>query len=370
MLSRFLTRLKTLTSLVGVTGYEQEVIKYLRDEFKMVSDEVIIDPLGNLIAVKKGTEDGPSLMLTAHADEIGFCVKNILSSGFIQFEKVGNFSDKILAGRAVWIISNNQKIPGIIGIKSSHLSTAEEKNKIQSVSELYIDLGTSSKEEVEKLGINIGDRIIPQSELFEMSSANMVCSRALDNRINCAVILELFHELQGKEFKGTLYGVITIQEELAYTGGSVVANTVDPDYAIILDTIPSMDTPGVNLELTNCIQLGKGPACPLSYGLVGLGNTYIHIHPAVRKIIEESSREANIDVQYITLLQTNYTTDAPMIAKSNKGVPIGTLTVPRRYSHSPHEVANIRDAVDLIKLLKVIVKRNGEQKISFLFNEI
>lgn len=357
--------LKKLSSLHGVCGAEEAVIEYLYKEFRNCADTVTIDPLGNLIAEKHGHNAGPKLMLSAHADEVGMCVKNILSNGFILFEKIGALADKILPAREVRIITRNGELPGIIGEKSLHLQSAEEQQKQQSSAALFIDIGASTKEEAERAGVKIGDRIVIKQEFTELLNPDIVCTKAIDNRISCAIVLELFRNVQASEFDGTLCAVITVQEERAFTGSWYVGNTVQADYAIVLDTIPTMDTPGSAPEMAHPVWLGRGPACPVSYGGGLMQYTYFHIHPRMRELIEEHSEKTGIAVQFLTALG-NYGTDAPLIARSNQGTPTATFCVPRRYSHSPYEVTNMNDAAGAYQILKSIIYANGHKSFSFL----
>lgn len=354
--------LKELTSLVGVSGSEQEVVKYMKEKLEIYADEVIVDPNGNVIAVKHGNKPGPKLMIAAHSDEIGFSVKNILPNGFILFNKIGTASDKVLEGRKVLIKGS---IPGIIGIKPGHLQTPEEAKKVNSSKECYIDVGASSKEEVESLGIRVGDPIGYRSDFMEMANKDYICTKSIDNRMNCAILIELFRQIKDVEFEGTVYGVATVQEETGMKGAFMVGNRIEPDYAIVIDTIPSGDTPDVNAERDLPIYLGKGPACVIADGVL-FGLLFTYSHPGVIEIIEEQAKVAGVNVQYTTLVGEGYATDAARLSFAGKGIPCAMLVVPRRYSHSPVELVNINDALGSLTILENIVKQNGKKEIKFI----
>jgi endoglucanase len=355
--------LRDLTSLVGVSGTEQEVVKYLKEKLTPYADKVEVDHNGNVIAIKYGVAQGPKLMISAHSDEVGFCVKNILPNGFIIFDKVGGVSDQLLLGRKVWITT--KKIPGIIGIKAGHMQTPEESRKVKTTRECYIDVGLSSRQEVENLGIRIGDSIVFQSDFMEMADENLISTKSIDNRIHCAILIELFKEIESVEFKGTLYGVITVQEEVGLRGAVTAGNAIKPDYAIVLDTIPAGDTPDIDTEKSLPVYLGKGPACPIADSVSGT-MIFNHIHPKVREMIEEQAEKANISLQTLTLLGDFYTTDAASLALTNRGVPVGVVSTPRRYSHSPVELVNLNDAEGVLKIVKGIVLDNGTKDLSFI----
>ncbi|SEC44596.1 M42 family peptidase [Paenibacillus sp. GP183] len=351
-----------LSGLVGVSGTEQDVVRYLKECLTPIADEVRIDHFGNVIAVKHGTAPGPKLMISTHSDEIGFCVKNIFSNGFITFDKIGYVADLLLPGRKVWINSN--KIPGIIGIKPGHLQTPDEKRQVQSIREYYIDVGASSRLEVEDMGIKIGDPIVFQSDFMEMHNPDLISTKSVDNRIHCAVLIALFHQLQEMDFAGTLYGVVTVREEVEQHGALIVGNSIVPDYAIVLDTIPAGDTPEIDTEKVLPVYLGKGPACPIADGVPGFGFTFIH--PRVREMIEEQAKKADVPLQLLTFIGDSYMTDASKLVASGKGIPLGVLTTPRRYSHSPVELVNLNDVVGTLKIVKGIVLDNGKKELNFI----
>lgn len=355
--------LKDLTGLVGVSGSEQEVVKYIKEKLLPYADEVKVDNNGNVIAIKNGNAPGPKLMISSHSDEVGFCVKNILSNGFIMFDKVGGVSDQLLLGRKVWVTA--RKLPGIIGIKAGHMQTPEESKYVKTTRECYIDMGASSRTEVENMGIKIGDPIVFQSDFMEMDNKDLISTKSVDNRIHCAILIELFKELQGVEFSGTLFGVVTVQEEVGLRGAIMVGNAIEPDYAIVLDTIPAGDTPDIVTEISLPVYLGKGPACPIADGVRGT-MIFNHIHPKVREIIEEQATKVNVSLQTITLIGDEYTTDAASLGSANRGIPVGVLSTPRRYSHSPVELVNLNDALGVLKIVTGIVIDNGTKDLSFI----
>lgn len=360
---RIKNSLRELTSLVGVSGYEQDVVRYILGRISGLADEVIIDPHGNVLVTKKGDRPGPRMMLTAHMDEIGFCVKNILKNGFLTFDILGGAAEGLLPGRKVWI--TGKKIPGVIGIKARHIQSLEERQKVMSVRECYIDVGAGSREEALGFGIRIGDPVVFQSDFMELSNPNLVSTKAVDDRINCALLVELLEELKGEEFPGTLYIVFSVREEVGMLGAQMVGTVVKPDYAIALDTIPCGDTPDIDTEARLPIYLGQGPVCPLADSLPSK-ELYTIIHPKIRRMIEEASSRAAVAIQYLTIAGESYTTDAARLALAAGGIPVGVLAVPRRYSHSPVELLDLRDAEASLRVVKELVRHNGAIDLGFL----
>lgn len=360
---RIRSSFRELTQMVGVSGSEQAVVKYLKAQLKNYADEVKVDVNGNVIAVKYGKKSGPKVMITAHSDEIGMTVKNILDDGFIVFDKIGGIQDNLIQGRKVWI--TERKIPGVIGVKPGHLTTDEERRQVPNIRKCFIDVGASSKEEVLEMGIKIGDQVVFKSDFMEMANKDLIATKSVDNRISCAILIDLFYQMKDAEFAGSMYGVVTVQEEVGLRGATMVANQINPDYAIVLDTIPAGDTPDIHTETNLPIYLGKGPVCPIADGALGILG-FTRIHPTLKKIIEEQSKIINVPVQYVTLVGNRYITDASSIAISSKGIPVAVIATPRRYSHSPVELVHLNDAIGTLKLIKAIVLNNGYKEISFI----
>ena len=362
MKERLKETFRELSALIGVAGHEQEVVRYLRDKFTPLADEVKIDPNGNFYAVKKGSSPGAKLMICAHSDEIGFSVKNILANGFLTFEKLGTQSERGLEGRKVWL---GQNISGVIGIMPGHLQSVEDRKKVVKISDCYIDVGVSSIDEAKALGIEIGMPVAFQSDFLELNNPDLICTKSVDNRINCAIILELFRELQNTPFAGTLYGAVSVQEELGLRGAFMLGNQIKPDYAVVTDTIPASDTPDVAGAKLNPVRLGGGPACSLSDG-IPLEFRYTIPSAKLIKLVKEVSRKTDVEVQYINMIGAGYLTDANNLNLAAEGIPLVSLAIPRRYSHSPVEVVNLNDALGSLKILKEIVLRNAEVDLSFI----
>lgn len=356
--------LKSLTEALGVSGHEQEVIRAVQAALKGHADEVNVSTVGNIVAVKKGAKPGPAVVIGAHLDEVGYIVRNILPSGFLTLDKIGTAADAVALGRLVWI--GKKRIPGIIGIRPGHLQTAEEKKLVTPLVKNFVDIGCSSREEVDALGIRIGDQVVIQSGYTELHNPDLVCCRALDDRINCAIIVELFKSIRAADFAGTLYGVFTVREEVGMLGAQTALDKYDVDYAIALDTIPTADVPGSNPAAELPLYLGKGPGFPLCEDYSATLGSFQLVHPGVREFIEATAKKTGISLQVVTLAFAGYLTDAKAYAYLKGGIPTATLTVPRRYSHSPVELMNINDAASLLKLLQGMVKDNDKVNLSFI----
>lgn len=354
--------LKDLTMINAGVGQEQPAIHYVMNALKGHVDELRCDHNGNVHAIKKGHKDGLTMMIAAHTDEIGLIVKNILPNGFILIDKIGGVPDNLLLGRKVYIGKNN--LPGVIGTKPGHLQTPEESKRVKTVAECYVDMALPSREAVEKYGVQVGDQVIISGEFTEMVDPDYVSMKAVDDRLGCSILIELLKNIKKEEFVGTLHGVFTVQEEVGLYGAQKVGDSHTPDYAIVLDTIPAGDTPDVNTERDLPVRLGQGPGLPLSDG-VGMV-FFSFIHPAVRKAIETQADKNKINLQKLTLLGGGYTTDAAKLSHAGGGIPCATLAIPRRYSHSPIELTNLNDSVDVYTILYGLMKDNETMTTSFI----
>ncbi|MFO7693468.1 MAG: hypothetical protein R6V57_10320 [Vicinamibacterales bacterium] len=180
-----LERLKVLAAIDAVSGQEQPLVAYLREALAPICDDVEIDAVGNLYAIRRGAADGPTVMVAAHTDEIGMLVKSVDADGFVRFEKVGGVIDGTLPARLVRVAGHL----GVIGMKSGHYQSESERAKVVAHREMYIDIGARSAERVAELGIAVGDPITFVSEIVEFGhDARLVAGKAIDDRLGCAVL--------------------------------------------------------------------------------------------------------------------------------------------------------------------------------------
>ncbi len=340
--------LEELTSLDGVSGFEQDVVAHLREALADCADEVTVDSMGNLYARRHGRGTGPHLMLEAHSDEIGGVVKSIDPQGFVRFQPLGGVSAAMLVGRRVRVKGHL----GIVGVKSGHLQTPEERKSVLEIEALYIDMGVSSADEARALGIDIGDPIAYHSPLMRLGGGDRVTGKAIDNRIGCAILLELFRELADTTPAGPVTAVIAVQEEIGLRGARVAAYTAQPDYAVVVDTFMAGDTPDVDYFKEMPAAIGQGPVLLLTNSA--------HIgHPAVNRFVREAARTANVPLQLATVGQGMAATDAGAIYLARRGVPTAGIGLARRYSHTPLCVLDLNDAAGTQRLLRALIDDMG-----------
>ena len=337
--------IKELVATSGVSGQEQQVVRTLLNHIRPLADEISVDNFGNIIAVKNGGKPGPRVLIAAHTDEIGAIVKSIEQDGWIRFEKIGS-SDALLLGRQVSVNGHF----GIIGVKAGHFTTPKERTEVTSYKDLYIDVGCSSAGEVAGLGIKPGDQICQWPNYSEFANTDLICSKALDNRVGCAVLVQLLRELQGQTFQGILYAVFTVQEEVGLRGAHVAAYNIKPDFAIALDTVPTGDTPDINFIKDFPVAIGKGPLLQL------MSHSFI-MNPIIKKLMTQVCDRSG--EPYQLALFTGGNTDAAEMHLQAGGILSAALTIPRRYSHSPVEMLNINDCVASLNILKQFINDMG-----------
>ena len=242
--------IKKLCDAHGASGYEDNIAKIMKEELAKYSDEVIKDRLGNIIA-KKGNGN-PIIMITAHMDEIGFVVKHIDKNGFIWFVTIGGFYEPTIYGSRVIIHTEKGDLTGVIGSKPPHLMEDDERKKPIKKKELYIDIGAKNKEDAQNLGVKIGDSITFNQELKFLPN-NFITGKAIDDRVGCVALIEIMKHLN--DFKGTVYAVATVQEEVGLKGARVSAFKIKPDIGIVIDTGLAGGCPGIKEQETDAKQV-------------------------------------------------------------------------------------------------------------------
>ncbi|MFQ5916004.1 MAG: M42 family metallopeptidase [Nitrospinota bacterium] len=370
MKERLRRRMKALCGLSGVAGHEQEVVRYLADALRPLADDVTVDRFGTVYARRSGRSERPRLMFAAHSDQIGFVVKRIDPEGFVRFERLGAIMDSLLPARQVRVKGRL----GVIGAKPAHVYTGAgavigprlgpddaAANSGLSYRNLFVDLGARSAEEVRSWGIEVGDPICFEPDLKEMGNGDILCGTAVDNRCACALLVELFRDLQGLDLPGTLYGVVTVQEDVVLRGAHIAAYHVDPDLALALDISLTDDTPDLRQGEPQ-VRMGGGPVLTLVGGSISMPQPggRVTVTPAVRRIVLETAQRRGIPVQ----VETNYHSsgDAAYFQMVRRGVPAGYLGVaPGRYFHTPVEVIDLNDVVKSLELLKAIALEVDEK---------
>ncbi|TET65770.1 M42 family peptidase [Candidatus Bathyarchaeota archaeon] len=336
--------LEKLSNACGVSGREDEVKGLMKKFLKPYVDEIREDKLGNVIGIRKGKKNAPKVMLAAHMDEIGLLVKTVSKEGFLQFAKIGGIDDRILLAQKVIVYTEKGPLHGIIGSKPPHIQKEEERKKVITYDQLFIDIGAKNQEEAKKMGVKIGDPISFDVR-FSKVGKDTVVGKAFDNRIGCTVMIEVMKRLNKN--KCTVYAVGTVQEEVGLRGAATAAFGINPDVGIAIDVTVAGDMPGVK-ETEAPIKMRKGPSITVAdRGLI--------THPKVLRLLVDAAEENKIPYQLEAGLPGS--TDAARILLTREGVPSGVISIPTRYIHSPTALLSIKDAENSVKLTVAAIQK-------------
>ena len=321
--------LKTLCETPGVSGREDKVRDLVIEELRPLTDEISVDTLGNVIAVKKGT-GGPRVMLAAHLDEIGFLVKYVDDKGFLRVQPVGGWDPRTMVAQRVHIHGfGGQALLGTLmpAAKPIHLLTAEEMAKPPKMEEFFVDLGLPVDEV--KAQVEIGD-MVTMARTTERVGSNVV-SKCLDDRLSVFVMIEALRAVG--PHTAEIIAVATTQEEVGLRGATTAAYALQPDIGIALDVTLANDFPGVDGQ-DQVTRLGEGAALKIMDGST-------LSHPKLLRHFRDLAEKHSIKHQLEILSRGG--TDAGAIQRSRAGVPTFTLSLPTRYIHTVNEMASIAD---------------------------
>lgn len=345
--------LRALTEAHGVPGYESEVRALLRDYFEPLGD-VSQDKLGSLICHSRG--DGPRVMLAGHMDEIGFIVRHVTKDGFLKFLQLGGWWDQVLLGHRVVIKTHKGDVIGVIGAKPPHLLDAEERAKIVKKDDMYIDIGATSRDEATAAGIRVGDPVVPHSKFEILANPQTYLSKAFDNRIGCAVVIDVLRDLSANEHPNDIYGVATVMEEVGIRGATTSVRAVNPDVAIILESDIAGDIPGIKDEVCD-VKLGGGPSV-LIYDARMIPNIKL------RDLVVETAADLDMALQFNAIPGGG--TDGGAIHLHDTGVPTVVVGVPARHIHSHGAIIHREDYDETVRLISAVVARLDAETVAGL----
>ncbi|CAH0346272.1 M42 family metallopeptidase [Bacillus sp. CECT 9360] len=357
-LDETLKMLKDLTDAKGIPGNESEVREVMKEYITPYADEMTTDGLGSLIAKKSGQENGPKIVVTGHLDEVGFMVTQIDDKGFLRFQPVGGWWSQVMLAQRVTIVTRKGDITGIIGSKPPHILTAEARKKPVEIKDMFIDIGATNMEEAEDWGIRPGDMVVPYFEFTVMNNEKMLLAKAWDNRIGCAIAIDVLKQLQETNHPNVVYGVGAVQEEVGLRGARTSTFKIQPDIGLAVDVGVAGDTPGVS-EREAQGKMGKGPQ-------IVIYDASMVSHKGLRDFVTDTADEHNIPYQYEAMPGGG--TDAGSIHVTANGVPSLSITIPTRYIHSNAAMLHRDDYENTIKLIVEVIKkldRETVDKITF-----
>ena len=333
--------LENLLITPSPTGYETEGQKVWLEYLSQYADKVESDAYGSGMGRIETSSDVMTVMLEAHADEIGMVVQHITEEGFIYLNKLGGSDSTIARAKRVFIHGKKGKVSGVTGNTAIHLQ--DKKNgggKEPSWKDIYVDIGATSKDEVLE-AVQIGDPVTYAEDL-EFLNDNILTARALDNRIGGFAIAQAMKYLkqQKKDLAVNVIALNSVQEEVGGFGARMMSYRHMPDAAIVTDVTHATDTPGIDQREHGQVKLGNGPT--VQHGGAN--------HPALVSLIEETAEKREIEIQHeATSVRTG--TDTDSIFYQRTGIPSALVSVPIRYMHSPVETASLQDLEQLIELM-------------------
>lgn len=332
--------LEKCSNAAGVSGFEQEIRSLIAAELEGCG-EITQSTSGNLICEKKGPEGAPCVAMVAHMDEIGFMVQGVTDDGFLLLVTLGGWWNHTLPSQRVLVMTRDGKrIPGQVGTKPPHLLPEAQRKQVMPTESLFVDVGASSKAEVEALGIRPGCCVVPDVKLQPLGVANRWMGKAFDNRAGVYCMIQVMKALRDTPIPCTLRAIATVQEEVGTRGARALQESFVPDYAVILEAPPADDTFG---QSGVCRQgvLGKGVQ-------VRLFDPTNITPPEFADFVLETAQRHHIPCQP-TVRRTGGT-DAAASYPQWHGAPSIVLGVPTRYIHSHNGILDERDLQSTIDL--------------------
>jgi endoglucanase len=337
--------LERLVIAAGPSGHETDPARVWREACSAFADDVQSDLVGSSMARVRGTEDGPTLAVIGHIDEIGIHVSHIDDDGYLHFGEVGGWDSVVLVGQRVRIATKDGAIPGVIGRKPIHLIRGADREKAPAVKDLHVDIGAKDGDDAREL-VRIGDVGVIDVTPVLLPGERLV-SRALDNRIGCFVAAEtarLVAEAGGAP--GDVMALAVAQEETTFAGSRTSSYALEPDLAIVVDVTHATDQPGVDLGPITKHPLDSGP-------VIARGTT---LHPAVTELLYETAEQEGLAFTVESAGRTTGT-DADAVHISRAGIPTGVVSVPLRYMHSPVELVSLADIEAAARLIAAFAQR-------------
>lgn len=347
---------KTLTELPGAPGNEHAIRKFMRSQLEKYSDEVVQDRLGGIFGVKRGNENGPTVMVAGHMDEVGFMVTSVTDNGMIRFQTLGGWWSQVLLAQRVEIITENGPVIGVIGSIPPHLLEESQRTKPMDIKNMMIDIGADDREDVKRIGVKPGQQIVPICPFTPMANDKKILAKAWDNRYGCGLSIELLKELQGVSIPNILYSGANVQEEVGLRGAQAAANMIKPDIFFALDASPANDMSGDKNEFG---QLGQGT-------LLRIMDRSMITHKGMRELILDTAESNNIPYQYFV---SQGGTDAGRVHTSNEGVPSAVVGICSRYIHTHASMIHVDDYAAAKALLVKLVKACDQSTINMILSK-
>ncbi len=334
--------LKTLCATPAIPGRESTFRQLVHQHLAPIADEHWVDAMGNAFYRRKGrSASARKIMIAAHMDEISFVVRYISKEGFLYFQTLGGFDPRVLIAQRVKIYGR-ELMDGVIGIKPTHFTTPEERNKVTALEDLFIDVGLDA-DRVRAL-VRVGDCITLERELIPMG--DFYTGKTLDDRVGVYTMIEAFRSFSGSE--DDVYAVATVQEEVGVRGAKAAAFGLNPDIGIAIDITIAADIPGVE-DRNHCVRCGEGTG-------IKILDSYSISHFGLVEFLRTLSEEQGIKHQMEVLPKGG--TDAGGMQLSRAGIPVATISIPCRYTHTVIESVHASDVQASIDLTRAFLEHS------------
>lgn len=339
------TLLQSLAEAPGPSGYEEQVRAIMVRELKPFASQITYDGLGSVIA-QNGTK-GPRIMLDAHMDELGGIVRRVTPEGFLSMQMLGGWLDQALVGQRWVILGSKGPVHAVTGIRDIHVLPADQRNKVFARNDIFLDVGVKSAADVAALGVEPGDPVAPDSPFMVLNGTQRYLAKAWDDRVGCAVVIEVMRRLAAEGHPNILIVAATTQEETGLRGARAAAEVIHPDIGIAIEGGVAGDVPGARPEETQA-RLGGGPG-------VFLYDSSTQPNRRLVSLIRETGQAEKIPLQFD--LVSGYGDDSAAIQESNGGVPTVNIVVPVRYTHAHNGIMDRGDFDRTVDLVVALIKR-------------
>jgi putative aminopeptidase FrvX len=361
--------LERLCNSPGPSGFEARPVQLIKDYIEPYASSIYSDKMGNLFFERLGKKGGPRILIPGHVDEIGFLVTSVNSLGYLTFNPLGGWFDQVLLGQRVQVMGRRGMVRGVISCKPPHVMDQEERKKVVTKEKMFIDVGASNREEVQAMGVRIGDAIVPDSSFFsvdkktfkdgkETGQRTIIFGKAFDNRVSSFMAAQTVKQLKEQRIShpNLVIGASTVQEEVGARGARTAAAYVKPDASIVLDVDIAGDVPGIEPHQAPA-RMGEGVAITV-YDASMIPNQ------AFKEMVIGICDKNKIPYQLTHVAKGG--SDAGPIHTSNIGIPSIAVGVPTRHIHSHVGVIDTADIDSTLKLVIELVKALDKKTVEGL----
>lgn len=334
--------LEELLMIPGISGYEGRVRELIKQ--KLPDDvETTTDNMGNLVATVG--EGDKQVLFVAHMDELGFIVTEVQDNGFLKIKPYGGTDPRTLFGRVLRFITRKGEVKGVVGVIPPHLMADRDKemSTIPQITDFQVDVGASSGEEAEEMGLRVLDFGVME-KTFNIIADKYLCARALDDRLGCWLLLRALESIKKKSLNARVHIAFSVQEEVGVRGAQLLAKTLGVDMAFAVDSASSGDIPQARKDLSPS-TLGKGPAFRVMDRGAIIPSEFVE---ELTALVEKT------DIPFQVIF-TGGGTDVRAFQLEPPGPKVMPLAFPVRYTHSGVEMVHKDDAENMLRLIDLLI---------------